>query len=115
MNPYRSSPVSEGRRLDPESAALAAWYTTHSTVRRLWAFRNPYHLRILVTLEPTHDDSDPYPAWLANCDSWARELQLCTGYPVRLERLDEPILDGVMIDAEGAIVTTLSWRDPTCT
>ena len=115
MNPYRSSPVSEGRRLDPESAALAAWYTMHSTVRRLWAFRNPYHLRILVTLELTHDDSDPYPAWLANCDAWARELQLCTDSPVRLELLDESRFDGAAIDADSVIVTTLSWRDPTST
>jgi len=113
MNPYRSSPVSEGRRLGPESAALAAWYTTHPAVRRLWAVRNSYQLRILVTLEATHDDSDAYPAWLANCYAWARELQLCTDSPVRLELLDG--FDGAAIDAESVIVTTLSWRDPTST
>ena len=115
MKRDRLSANSEGRSLDRESAAFAAWYATLSSVRRLWAVRNSYQLRIFVTLESTHDDCDAYPAWLANCDSWARELQLCTGYPVRLERLDEPILDGAMIDAEGAIVTTRSWRDPTCT
>lgn len=115
MKRDRLSVVSEGRSLDPESAAFAAWYATHSSVGRLWAVRNSDQLRILVTLEPTHDDCDAYPAWLANCDSWARELQLCTDYPVRLERLDEPMLDGAMIDVEGAIVATLSWRDPTCT
>ena len=65
MKRERLSAVSEGRSLDPESAAFAAWYATHSSVRRLRAVRNSYQLRILVTLEPTHDDCDAYPAWLA--------------------------------------------------
>ena len=115
MKPDRLSAVSEGQSLDPESAAFAAWYATHSSVRRLWAVRNSYQLRIFVTLESTHDDCDAYPAWLANCDAWARELQLCTDSPVRLELLDESRFDGAAIDADSVIVTTLSWRDPTST
>ena len=115
MKPARCSPFNEGRSEDPESAAFAGWYATHSTVRRLRALSTSHQLQILVTLEPTHDDSDAYPAWLANCGAWARELQLCTDSPVRLQLLDEPMFDGSATDADGVIVTTLSWRDPAST
>jgi hypothetical protein len=32
-----------------------------------------------------------------------------------LELLDEPVLDGAVIDAESLIVAALSWRDPSFT
>ncbi len=115
MKPDHSSPIRERRGINPEPTALAAWYATHCTVRRLWAVRNSRQLRILVTLEPSLDDSDACPVWLANCNAWARELQLCTDSPVRLELLDEPMFDGAATDADSLIVTTLSWRDPTST
>ena|SRR5215831_3611283 len=115
MKPDSFSRVSDRRSPDRESAAFAAWYATHSSVRRLWAVRNSRQLRTLVTLEPPPDDSDAYPAWLANCDAWPGELQLCTDSAVRLELLDEPTFDGAAIDAESVIVTALSWRDPTFT
>jgi hypothetical protein len=59
MKPDPSSPFNEGGSLEPESAAFAAWYATHSAVR--------------------------------------------------------PVFDGAATDADGVIVTTLSWRDPTST
>lgn len=99
----------------PESAALAAWYAAHSSVRRLCATGDAYGLRVLVTPEPTPDGDDIYPAWIANRHAWAHELQLCTDPSVRLELLDEPVGDGAAVDAEGLIVATLSWRDPSFT
>jgi hypothetical protein len=99
-------------RADFQSAPLAAWYAAHSSVRRLWAIRDASGLRVLVTLEPTHDGNDTYPVWVANCNAWADELQSCTEASVRLELLDEPMFDGAAIDAESLLVATLSWRDP---
>ena len=110
-----SQPVSPGRSANPASAAVAAWYATHSNVRRLWAIRDAHRLRVLVTLEPTLDGNDTDPAWIANRHAWAHELQLCTDQSVRLERLDEPMFDGAAIDADSLIVATLSWRDPSFT
>jgi hypothetical protein len=115
MKPRLCPPVSLGRSANPESAAIATWYVAHSSVRRLWAIRDAYGLRVLVTLEPTPDGSDTYPAWIANCHAWAHELQFCTDTSVRLELLDEPGFDGAAIDAESLIVATLSWRDPSFT
>jgi hypothetical protein len=115
MKPRLCRPVGPQRSANPESAAVATWYAAHSSVRRLWAIRDAYGLRVLVTLEPTHDGDDTLPAWLANCHAWAQELQLCMDDSVRLERLDEPVFDGAAIDAESSLVATLSWRDPSLT
>lgn len=115
MKPCLCPPVSLGRSANPESAAVAAWYAAHSSVRRLWAIRDAYGLRVLVTLEPTPDGNDTYPAWIANRHAGAHELQLCTDPSVRLELLDEPVGDAAAVDAEGLIVATLSWRDPSFT
>ncbi len=111
MKPGVSPAVSVERTANPESAVVAAWYATHGSVRR-WAIRDAHRLRVLVTLEPTHDDGDVYPAWLANRDAWAHELQLCTHSPVQLELLEGPAFDGAAIDADSVIVATLRWRAP---
>jgi hypothetical protein len=50
--------------------------TARGAVRRLWAFKASQGMRIIVTLEPTHDGDDICPAWLANGYEWARKLQL---------------------------------------
>src|SRR5262245_63509659 len=96
-----------------DSLALSAWYDAHPGVRRLWAIRDAQALRVIVTLEPTVDDSDTYPAWFANSRKWTREMQASTGRSVRLELLDEPSTDAIEIDVEGEVVVAMSWRDPT--
>ena len=70
-------------------------------------------LSVIVTLEPTVDNGDTYPAWFACNQGWAREIQAITGRPVKLEMLDEPSVDEFEIDVEGEIVAAISWRDPT--
>ncbi|MGH8136649.1 MAG: hypothetical protein ACREVV_00430 [Steroidobacteraceae bacterium] len=107
--------MSSGRSANSESDALASWYGAHSNVRHLCAIKDSLGLRVLVTIEPTHDGNDSDPAWIANRDAGAQELQLCTAHSVRLERLDEPMFDSAAIDSEGLIVGTLSWRDPSFT
>lgn len=98
---------------DLQSAAIEAWYARHASVRQLWAIWEGHRLRVLVTLEPTHDDNDTSPAWVAHCHAWADELQLCTNLPVQLELIDEPMLEGAGSGGEGANLARLSWRDPT--
>jgi hypothetical protein len=88
-------------------------YATHPTVRRVWAVRNEYQLRILVRLEPTHDDSDAYPASLAHRDAWKRELLLCAIHQFDWSSSMSQCSMVAAIDAESVIVTTLGWRDPT--
>jgi hypothetical protein len=100
------------RSRSPESRALARWYDGRPSVRRMWAIRERQGLRVIVTLEPTVDDSDIVPTWLAHCGAWARELQAAAGGVVRLELVDEPVGDAVEIDAEGTIVAAMCWRDP---
>ena len=96
-----------------ESLALSAWYDAHPAVRRMWAIKDAQALRVIVTLEPTVDDSDVYPAWLANSQAWVREMRATTGSAVRLELIDEPAADAIEVDGEGELVVAMSWRDPT--
>ena len=70
-------------------------------------------MSVIVTLEPTVDNDDTYPAWFACNQGWAREIRSITGSPVKLELLDEPLVDEFEIDLEGEIVAAISWRDPT--
>jgi hypothetical protein len=87
---------------------FAEWYGSHALVRRLWAIRDSHGLRVLVTLEPTHDSDDTFPAWLANRQAWVQELQSHGDNSVRLEQID----DEVPFETEGVIIAALSWRDP---
>lgn len=105
-------PAQAPRTRSPESRALARWYDGRPSVRRMWAIRETRGLRVIVTLEPTVDDSDIVPTWLAHCSAWARELQAAAGEVVRLELLDEPVGSEVEIDADGTIVAAMCWRDP---
>lgn len=93
--------------------ALAGWYAAHSAVRRLWAIQEAGRLRVIVTLEPTHDGDDFYPAWLANGDEWAHELQSRMAGPVALEVMDDPFVAQSAAGADGVLVAELFWRDPT--
>jgi hypothetical protein len=109
--------VTAPRHITAESEALAEWYDAHPTVRRLWAIRDgegeAWALSVILTLEPTMDNGDTSPSWLACSTAWAREIQSLTNRPVRMGLLDEPAAREFEIDVEGEIVAALSWRDPT--
>jgi len=96
-----------------EAEALADWYDAHPGVRRLWAIQDALALNVIITLEPTVDNSDTSPAWLACSRRWASEIQSLTGNTVSLELLEEPLTSEFDIDIEGEIIAALSWRDPT--
>ncbi len=96
----------------PESLALARWYDSHASVRRLLGIREERRLRVIVAVEPTNDNDDIYPVWLANAEVWAGELRSHTGSPVQLELIQEPF-DGINIDAGGIVIADLFWRDAT--
>jgi len=105
-------PAGEPRTVTPESLALAAWYDTHPTVRRMWAIKDAETLRVIVTLEPTVDSDDTLPAWLAQSQAWVRDLQSQTASLVELELIDEPLTDEFETDAQGDIVVAMFWRVP---
>ena len=69
-------------------------------------------MRVIVTLEPTHDGDDIYPAWVANGHEWAYELQLRIDGPVQLEVMHEPFLPDFAAGVDGVLVAELFWRDP---
>lgn len=94
-----------------ESLALARWYDSHASVRRLWAIREGQRLRVIVAVEPTNDNDDIYPVWLANAEVWTGELRSQTGSPVQLEVIQEGF-DVAGIEAGGIIIADLFWRDP---
>jgi hypothetical protein len=104
--------VTAPRTITAESLALAAWYDAHPAVRRMWAIRDAEKLRVIVTLEPTVDNSDTHPAWLANSHAWVHELRSHTGSLVELELVDEPPINEIETDAEGDVVVAMCWRDP---
>jgi hypothetical protein len=68
-------------------------------------------MRVIVTLEPTHDGDDIYPAWLANGHEWAHELQLRMDMPVQLEVMDAPFPAEPAAGVDGVLVAALFWRD----
>lgn len=109
LNPALTAP----RRITAESEALAGWYDAHPTVRRLWAIRNGRSLSVIVTLEPTMDNGDVYPAWFACSKGWAREMESIAGNVVNLQLLDEPSACEFEVDLDGEVVAAMSWRDPT--
>jgi hypothetical protein len=99
----------------PTSTVVATWYATHSDIRRLRAIEDSQGVRIIVTLEPTLDGNDTYPAWIANSVSWAHELQLRIDSPVTLELIAEPAFEEIERQGDGVIVADLCWRDPCVT
>ena len=101
------------RHVTAEAEALADWYDAHPTIRRLWAFRDLQLLSVILTVEPTMDGDDTYPAWFACSRGWTHEIQAIAGGSVKLELLDEPSVNEFEIDVEGEIVAAISWRDPT--
>jgi hypothetical protein len=95
------------------TAALAEWYASHSTIRRLWALEEIEMIRVVVTLEPTPDGDDTQPAWLAYSRLWAQELRLGLQRTVRLQLITEPPSHiESSCEWHSALITELSWRDP---
>lgn len=97
---------------NPVFAALARWYDTRPAVRRLWGIRRAGLLRVIIAVEPTHDNDDIYPVWFANTGAWVDELSAETGSAVHLE-LYEASDQGLEIDADSVLVADLYWRDAT--
>jgi hypothetical protein len=111
MNLVLDPSLNQVRTATAALVVLTKWYARHPTVRRLWAFSEPQRMRVIVTLEPTHDGDDIYPAWLANGHDWAHELQLRMDVPVQLEVTDAPFLAEPASDVDGVLVAALFWRD----
>ncbi|HET9864542.1 MAG TPA: hypothetical protein VFP37_13940 [Steroidobacteraceae bacterium] len=109
LDPVATAP----RHVTAEAEALAEWYDAHPTIRRLWAIRDAQGLSVIVTLEPTMDNDDTYPAWFACSQRWSSEIRSIARGPANLELLDEPSVDEFEIDLDGEIVAAISWRDPT--
>jgi hypothetical protein len=113
------APIHRNLLLDPSPngdraaafVVLAKWYAAHSAIRRLWAISDSHRMRVIVTLEPTHDGNDIYPAWLANGHEWTHELQLLVDAPVQLEVMDEPSLEDFAAGVDDVLVAELFWRD----
>lgn len=97
-----------------ESLGLAAWYDSQPEVRRLWGIKGAQHLRVVVTVDATHDNSDVLPIWLARCGVWAHELRCHTGSAVQLQLFDELVMvGGLEIESDAVVIADLYWRDPT--
>jgi len=105
--------VTVPRNITAESLALAFWYDSHPVVRRLWGIKVAQALRVIVAIEPTLDNDDVLPAWLANTEAWSRELHLRTGSLVQLELIKDLPCDGIEVDPGSVLIADLFWRDPT--
>ena len=112
MSSHEPQPRCIARWRTAAAAVLVKWYASHSVVRHLWAIEEIKVTRIVVTLEPTLDGDDAQPAWLANSWTWAQELQLRLHRIVHLEMISEPSDIESSFDRESALITELSWRDP---
>src|SRR5688572_11023400 len=103
--------LNDSRTVTAAFLMLDKWYAAHPSIRRLWAVQESQRLRVIVTLEPTHDGDDIYPAWVANGHNWAHDLQSRMDRPVELEVMDEPSLAELPADVDGVLVAEVFWRD----
>lgn len=94
-----------------ESLALARWYGTHPSIRRLVGITIGEGLRVIVAIDPTLDDDDILPVWLANTRIWTKELCMQTGRSVQLEVTQDLSADGVEVDPDSSLIADLFWRD----
>lgn len=98
---------------DPLPSLLARWYTTQSSIRRLWAFdERDAGISVFVTLEPTFDGDDALPIWLARRQQWAHELRALTNCDVRLKLIASGVFERAHADTAAATIAELNWRDP---
>jgi len=105
--------VTAPRSITAESLALAWWYDSHPAVRRLWGIKVAQGLRVIVAIEPTLDNDDVVPGWLANSGTWSRELDLRTGSYVQLELIKDLPCDGIEVEPGSVLIADLFWRDAT--
>ena len=105
--------VTTPRNITAESLALALWYDCHPLVRRLWGIKVAQGLRVIVAIEPTLDNDDTFPSWLAKTETWVRELRSTTGSCVQLELINDLPWGGVEMDPGSVLIADLFWRDAT--
>lgn len=113
MNLAKELPNVTQQAVISESLALAHWYDSQPVVRRLWGIRRQDLLRVIVAIEPTLDNDDIYPAWLANTSSWRRDLHARLGRPVQLELFLMSPWDEVKVEPGCVVIADLHWRDAT--
>jgi hypothetical protein len=95
-----------GDRSDVTSA-LASWYASHASIRRLWAIEDSLALVVYVALEPSSDGDDALPVWLANQHGWTNDLKLATRRDVQLQLM----ASGTLEAPGGTAIAQLGWRD----
>ena len=105
--------VTVPRNITAESLALAFWYDSNPAVRRLWGIKIGQDLRVIVAVEPTVDNDDIFPCWLANTETWSRDLRMRTGSRVELELIKDIPCDGIEVDPGSVLIADLYWRDST--
>ena len=113
MNVSINPVVPAEERFTADTLALAGWYDTHPSIRRLWGIEVADGLRVIVAIDPTLDDDDILPVWLANTRLWTNELGVQTGRFVRLELTLDPSGNGIDFDAGSSLIADLCWRDAT--
>jgi hypothetical protein len=91
--------------------ALAKWYAAHSSIRRLWAIDDPVALIVLVTLEPTSDNDDTLPVWLAMKRDWTNHLKSLVNREVQLRLTVAGAFEDSYVNTNAAVIAELSWRD----
>jgi hypothetical protein len=104
-------PIEE--KITAESLALARWYDAHPSIRRLVGITVGEELRVVVVIDPTLDDDDILPVWLANTRIWSKELCVQTRRSVRLELTQHLPGDGFEVDPGSSLIADLFWRDAT--
>jgi hypothetical protein len=93
------------------TAALASWYASHASIRRLWAIEGHLALEIRVALEPTSDGNDALPVWLANRRAWANDLRLLAQREVQLRLVIADDFGEFYISPDAVTIAELHWRE----
>lgn len=98
----------------PEARALAAWYSSRSQVRRLWAIDESDSILIVMKIEPTLDGYDALPTWLAKGTQWMEELATVLQRPVHVEMLGAPSQADALAAMNERLLAEFSWREEYC-
>jgi hypothetical protein len=100
---------------DPDTSAipeaLAKWYGTHPSIRRLWAIEEGGEITVCVSLEPTSDGGDTLPLWLAMSQEWRSDLQSLCRRDIDLKFVEPDLLPSSHLTGEAAIVAEIDWRE----
>ena len=93
------------------STALGKWYDANPDVRRLRATEHDSVLHVLIVLEPTPDDDDTLPVWLAKSSRWMNDLRSLTERELHLQMIVPADFDESSLDPEKPMIADLDWRD----